>query len=158
MDMKKHLLGMCVLPSVLFVAGCSCCDDAVAPQAAPAPAPAPVVEAPVAAAQIADVFYAFDSAALDPMSEAQLKENARWMLENPDATIVIEGHCDERGTNEYNIALGERRADSASNYLVNLGVDPSRIQTVSYGEERPFDPGQDEEAWAKNRRAHFVLQ
>ena len=71
--------------------------------------------------------------------------------------LVIEGHCDERGTNEYNMALGDRRARSARDFLVNLGVDASRISTVSYGEEKPADPGKTEEAWAKNRRAQFVF-
>ena len=72
--------------------------------------------------------------------------------------IIIEGHCDERGTNEYNLALGERRANSAKDYIVNLGVEPSRLKTVSYGEEKPFAEGHSEDAWAQNRRAHFVAQ
>jgi peptidoglycan-associated lipoprotein len=69
----------------------------------------------------------------------------------------IEGHCDERGTGEYNLALGERRANSAKKYLISLGIEPSRISTISYGEERPFDQGHNEDAWTKNRRAHFVI-
>ncbi|HEY5764974.1 MAG TPA: OmpA family protein, partial [Candidatus Deferrimicrobiaceae bacterium] len=75
-----------------------------------------------------------------------------------DAKIQIEGHCDERGTSEYNMALGERRASAASKYLQNLGIAGSRLSTISYGEERPLDPGHNEDAWAKNRRATFVLQ
>jgi peptidoglycan-associated lipoprotein len=79
------------------------------------------------------------------------------MKNNTFATVTIEGHCDERGTDEYNIALGERRANSAKRYLVNLGVDSSRLETVSYGEEKPVDSGHNEAAWKKNRRAHFVI-
>ena len=155
MKSLKNLFRMLLVPSMLFFVGCGCCDEAVEPEIAPAPAPAP---APAAVAQLDDVFYAFDSSVLDMASQNQLKENAQWMMDNPEAAVIVEGHCDERGTNEYNIALGERRADSAKSYLVNLGVDASRMQTVSYGEERPFDPGHDEAAWAKNRRAHFVVQ
>ena len=80
------------------------------------------------------------------------------MKENPRAKIIIEGHCDERGTNEYNLALGDRRAFSSKSFLVDLGISDSRLRTVSYGEERPLDPGSDEGAWAKNRRAHFVIK
>ncbi len=85
-----------------------------------------------------------------------LKENAALLMKNA-VKFQIEGHCDERGTNEYNLALGERRANSVKNYLTSLGIEASRIVTISYGEERPLDPKQDEEAWAKNRRAHFVI-
>ena len=74
-----------------------------------------------------------------------------------DVTVTIQGHCDERGTNEYNLALGDRRADSTKTFLVDLGISASRLTTVSYGEERPVDPRHNEEAWAKNRRAHFVI-
>jgi peptidoglycan-associated lipoprotein len=86
-----------------------------------------------------------------------LKENAALLHKYPKVKIQIEGHCDERGTNEYNLALGERRANSTRNYLISLGISPDRISTISYGEERPLDPGHNEEAWAKNRRAHFVI-
>ena len=75
----------------------------------------------------------------------------------PDVTVIIEGHCDERGTNEYNMALGDRRAESAKSFLVDFGIALERLATVSYGEERPFDPRHNKEAWAKNRRAHFVI-
>jgi peptidoglycan-associated lipoprotein len=78
------------------------------------------------------------------------------MNENPSRNLIIEGHCDERGTNEYNMALGERRANAAKNSMVNLGQNPARMKTISYGEERPFAPGHDEASWAQNRRAHFV--
>ena len=76
---------------------------------------------------------------------------------HPGVTVTIEGHCDERGTNEYNLALGDRRAESAKRFLTDLGISATRLTTVSYGEERPVDPRHNEEAWAKNRRAHFVI-
>ena len=79
------------------------------------------------------------------------------MKKNPQYSLLIEGHCDERGTEQYNLALGDRRANAAKEYIVALGIDGNRIRTVSYGEERPFDPGHDEAAWAKNRRAHLVI-
>jgi peptidoglycan-associated lipoprotein len=112
----------------------------------------------VAAPVLGDIFYDFDSASLSTEAEEQLKQNAVWMQKNTLPTVSVEGHCDERGTDEYNIALGERRAVAAKNYLVTLGVSGGRLSTVSYGEERPFDPGHNEEAWAKNRRAHFVTK
>jgi peptidoglycan-associated lipoprotein len=87
-----------------------------------------------------------------------LKKHAQWLKEHPSVRLIIEGHCDERGTSEYNLALGQKRADSAKAYLVQLGIDPSRIETVSFGEEIPLDPGHDESAWAKNRRAEFVVK
>ncbi len=105
-----------------------------------------------------NVHFAFDSYALDSMAQDLLKRKADWLGENPDAQILIEGHCDERGTVEYNLALGDRRAASSKNFLITLGVDAARLSTVSYGEERPLDMGQSEEAWAKNRRAQFVIQ
>ena len=105
-----------------------------------------------------DIYFEFDSSALLPMAQEILSQKADFMMKNPDQGVVIEGHCDERGTAAYNLALGERRADAAKAFLVNLGVDAAKINTISYGEERPVDMGHDEEAWAKNRRAHFDLQ
>lgn len=107
---------------------------------------------------VGDIFFDFDSSALSPEAQDQLKQNAAWMQKHPQANVTIEGHCDERGTDEYNIALGERRADEARNYMQNLGVGGNRISVVSFGEERPFDPGHNEEAWARNRRGHFVTK
>lgn len=104
------------------------------------------------------IYFAFDSAALSAMAQATLKRKADWLMNNPGANVTIEGHCDERGTNEYNLALGERRAESARAYLVDLGISGSRLSTISYGEERPLDPRSNEEAWAKNRRAQFQLR
>ncbi len=106
---------------------------------------------------LGDVFFDYDSATLSTDAQEQLRQNGVWMGNNTSTTL-IEGHCDERGTSEYNIALGDRRAASAKEYLVRFGVSPSRIETVSFGEERPFVQGQNEEAWAKNRRAHFIVK
>jgi peptidoglycan-associated lipoprotein len=104
-----------------------------------------------------DIYFPYDSAALTPEAQEILRQKAAWLQDNPTARVTIEGHCDERGTNEYNLALGEARAQSTKNYLVDLGVSADRIGTISYGEERPLDPRATEEAWAKNRRAHFVF-
>jgi len=104
-----------------------------------------------------DIYFDFDKSTLTPAAQDNLLRKAEWLRENPDATVTIEGHCDERGTNEYNLALGDRRAESAKAFLVDLGIDPMRLTTISYGEERPVDPRHTEEAWAKNRRDHFVV-
>jgi len=105
-----------------------------------------------------DVYFDFDSSALTNMARNVLSRKAEYLRINPDASVIIEGHCDERGTNAYNIALGDRRAESAKAYLIDLGIDPMQLSTISYGEERPVDLGHNEEAWAKNRRAHFIIE
>ena len=102
-------------------------------------------------------FFALDSAELDDRGGQVVEANADVLLRYPSWVVTIEGHCDERGTAEYNLGLGERRALAAQQYLVQLGVDVERVRTVSYGKEFPFDPGHDENAWASNRRAHFVI-
>jgi peptidoglycan-associated lipoprotein len=104
------------------------------------------------------IHFAFDSAELTDTAKALLREKADWLKANPEKRIVIEGHCDERGTTEYNLALGERRAVAAKQYLEDLGISASRMTTVSYGEERPLDPAQNEAAYSMNRRAQFVLK
>jgi peptidoglycan-associated lipoprotein len=104
------------------------------------------------------IYFDFDQATIRPDQFAKLDHNADYLKSNPSARIVIEGNCDERGTNEYNLALGERRAQNAKTYLVEAGVEANRLRTVSYGEERPLFPGQDESAWAQNRRDDFVLE
>jgi len=104
-----------------------------------------------------DIYFEFDKYDIRPKDEEVLKGNAAWLKKNPNAKVQIEGHCDERGTVEYNLALGERRANYTKKYLVSLGIAPDRISTISYGKERPLDPGHNEEAWAKNRRAHIVV-
>lgn len=105
-----------------------------------------------------NVHFAFDSSVLDTTAQSILKSKADWMKKNPNAPVIIEGHCDERGTVAYNLALGERRAESAKAFLVNMGISAGSMSTISYGEERPVDPGKNEDAWAKNRRAHFVIK
>jgi peptidoglycan-associated lipoprotein len=103
------------------------------------------------------VFFPLDTAELDDDGRAIATANAAILKKYPTWVLTVEGHCDERGTAEYNLALGERRALSVKTYLVSLGVAPDRLRTVSYGKEFPFDPGHDESAWSKNRRAHFVI-
>ncbi len=103
------------------------------------------------------VFFAFDSSELNAESRQTLEALAAWLQTFPATNLVVEGHADERGTREYNLALGERRANSAASYLVALGIDPNRISTISYGEERPAVLGSNESAWARNRRAVFVV-
>jgi peptidoglycan-associated lipoprotein len=105
-----------------------------------------------------NIHFAFDSSELTDTAKELLKEKADWLKANTGASVIIEGHCDERGTIEYNLALGERRANAVKQYLQDLGIGGFRLTTVSYGEERPLDPGKTEEAYSKNRRAQFVLK
>lgn len=105
-----------------------------------------------------DIHFDFDKFFIRSDAQDILEQKAEYMRQNPEISVIIEGHCDERGTDEYNIALGERRAESAKQFMMRLGISDSRMVTISYGEERPVDPGHNEEAWAKNRRAHFVIQ
>jgi len=104
-----------------------------------------------------DITFDFDKYDIRPQDASILKGNAALLMKVPNMKIQIEGHSDERGTIEYNLALGERRANSCKNYLISLGISKDRISTISYGKERPLDPGHTEEAWAKNRRAHTVI-
>jgi peptidoglycan-associated lipoprotein len=122
------------------------------------PAPEPEEPTEVPKPKLNDVFFAFDKYNLTAESKSILEDNARELKRASDFNIVIEGHCDERGTKSYNMALGEKRANAAKDYLVALGIRSSRIATISYGKERPFDLGHNEAAWAKNRRAHMVLK
>jgi len=103
------------------------------------------------------VLFAVDSADLDEGGRTVASANAEIMKKNPSWVITIEGHCDERGTAEYNLALGERRAIAVKTFLVSLGISPDRVRTISYGKEFPFDPGKTEEAFYRNRRGHFVI-
>jgi len=109
------------------------------------------------ASPVSDINFDYDSSSIRSDAREILKINANYFMKNRSSSIVIEGHCDERGTNEYNMALGERRAQETKKYLVNLGINESLMKTVSFGEEQPLDPASNEEAWAKNRRAHFVV-
>jgi len=106
---------------------------------------------------LSDIHFGYDSAQLTNQARADLEANAKWLLRNPSVTILIEGHCDERGTVEYNLALGERRSMAAYNFMLNMGVPAARMKTISYGKEFPVDPGHDEAAWTGNRRDHFVI-
>ena len=104
-----------------------------------------------------DVHFAYDSFTLNEEAKVMLELKAHWLVMHPEVSVRIEGHCDERGTTAYNLALGERRANMVRQYMVALGVDASRISTISYGKESPIDPGHTEAAWALNRRAHFTI-
>ncbi len=153
--------------------GSSASTDTTRPPTPPTPVteprpvpPEPVAEDPIASRDIGDinknspfqpVFFRFDSSDVDATAQQALNANAEIMKKYSSWVVTIEGHTDERGTAEYNLALGERRAMSARTYLVSLGLSGDRLRTVSYGKEFPFDPGHDEAAWAKNRRAQFVL-
>ena len=111
----------------------------------------------IRAFESAPIYFDFDKSTLKPSARANLTKKAQWLRANPQFSVRIQGHCDEQGTNEYNLALGERRASGAAKYIEGLGISSDRISTVSYGEERPAVPGQHEEAWAKNRRDEFKL-
>ena len=128
--------------------------------------PEPIAEDAIAGKSLDDLnrdsplkplFFVVDSSEVDADGQRILQENAAVLKKYPSWQVTIEGHCDERGTAEYNLALGERRALAAKNYLVSLGIPADKVKTVSYGKEFPFDPGHDDNAWAKNRRAHFVI-
>ena len=112
----------------------------------------------VESAALRDVFFDFDKYDVRPADKGTLDENAKWLKSNQSALLLIEGHTDERGTNEYNLALGERRAKATRDYLVSVGIDAGRITVISYGEERPTCTEKTEACWAKNRRAHFLVK
>jgi peptidoglycan-associated lipoprotein len=154
-----------VMPGLLFMVSCqkkvaAQAQPAPAPMAAPKPAPAPA-PAPVSMAAPAfmteRIFFDFDKSALKMESQALLKKKGEWLKATANAKLTIEGNTDERGTAEYNMALGERRAQAAKKFLVDLGIDAKRITTISYGKERPIDPAHNEAAWAKNRNDGFVV-
>jgi peptidoglycan-associated lipoprotein len=106
---------------------------------------------------LGDIFFDYDQSLIRPDAKKTLEKNIAWLRANTKPNLMIEGHCDERGTQEYNLALGQRRAKAAQDYLVASGIDEKRIKTISYGKERPFVVGHDESAWQWNRRAHFLL-
>ena len=174
--MKKRSLGLVLLVALIGIVlgGCGCFQQQMKGETPPPAAPPAVVQAPEAkpvvpvvapppaampAAQafmMKDINFDFDKYNIREKDAAILKENTAWFKSNAGKKARVEGHCDERGTVEYNLVLGQKRADSAKNFLVNLGVDGKFLETVSYGKEQPLDPGQNEAAWAKNRRAHFA--
>ena len=125
------------------------------PPPPPPPAPAAAVPAP---SPLKDVFFNYDKAGIRDDQKAALNDNVGWLKGNTGAKVLVEGHCDSRGTAEYNLALGERRAKAVKDYLIAAGIAADRVSTISYGKERPFVLGQDESAWKWNRRGHFVLQ
>jgi peptidoglycan-associated lipoprotein len=151
------------------VAGCAKKAITPAPQApapppaaapatpAPAPAPAPPPAPQVQASDFGDVYFEFDRSELSPEARETLDRSARLLRDHASLSVTLEGHCDERGTVEYNLALGQRRADAARDYLVGAGVPASRVQTVSYGKERPVCTDHAESCWSKNRRVHTVM-
>lgn len=181
-----HLALLLIIPGLLFTASCAKktvkSDTTAAPveeqqqAAVEETAPAEEQQAADEAAQMAEetalrdammlknmfesenIYFDFDSAALSPVAQGVLSGKADYLRDNPGSQVIIEGHCDERGTPEYNLALGDRRAESAKSFLVNIGIDPARFTTVSYGEESPVDTGRDEDAWSKNRRAKFLIE
>ena len=172
--MSRSAAVLVVLAMTLLAAGCAKKAAETPPTPPPAPPQTevptppqaqPPAETPptpttpgVTSTDFQPAFFDFDSYALRDDARSALDSDARLLRDNLDVKIVVEGHCDERGTAEYNQALGEKRAQVARDYLVAAGIDAARIRTLSYGKERPFDPGHDEAAWAKNRRAHFVTQ
>jgi len=136
------------------------------PVAPPPPPPAPTPTPPPGPSisqqafqefQNQDISFDFDKYDLRTDARTVLDRKASFLNQNSSVRVQIEGHCDERGTNEYNLALGERRANAAKQYLTTAGISAGRLSTISYGEERPLDPGHNEAAWARNRRAHFVI-
>lgn len=168
--MRKWMTAAVLLAVALTLGLATGCSKKPAPQTiTPAPVerseptPAPVVEtpretAPVSTVRLADVFFDYDKSVLRKDAQDVLAANAEYLRANPDVKVLIEGHCDERGTTEYNLALGDRRARAARDFLVNYGIAAARIETISYGEERPFAQGQNEAAWSQNRRAHFAAR
>jgi peptidoglycan-associated lipoprotein len=168
--LKRAPAGAVALALLVLVAGCSKKAGQEAPATTPPPAvqpasnpppttpqeqPAPAPAEP-ATQNWQDAYFDYDKSDLRDDARAALDADAKMLSDHANAAITIEGHCDERGTPEYNLALGERRANAAKDYLVAHGVDGSRIETISYGEERPFATGHDEASWAQNRRAHLV--
>jgi peptidoglycan-associated lipoprotein len=134
------------------------------PPPPPPPPPKPAAPKPITAADLnlqkvlRTVYFDFDKYDLREDARATLAGNADWLKSNGKWRVLVEGHCDERGTNEYNMALGDKRANAVRQYLVSAGIDASRLRTISYGEERPADPGHTEASWSKNRRAELVIE
>jgi peptidoglycan-associated lipoprotein len=167
---KRFWIGLAlvlVIPGLMFAASCAKkqveCGSKWAPtvkEEAEPKAPPKVVEEQAAIEEFPDedIHFEYDKSRLVSDAQDNLRAKAKWLMAHPDVSAIIEGHCDERGTNEYNMALGDRRAGSAKSFLVDTGVVDSRLTTISYGEEKPVDPESNEEAWAKNRRVHFVIE
>ncbi len=167
--MRSVVVVLVLLVTVPFLFGAGCAKKA---RPATMPAEEPMVTEPEVAEpepepeatdmlelmSLEDIHFDFDRSTIRPDAREMLLDHAEELQGASSANVLIEGHCDERGTNEYNMALGERRARSTRDFLVSYGIDRSRLSTISYGEERPLDPGHTEESWSKNRRAHFVIE
>ncbi|MEZ4754573.1 MAG: peptidoglycan-associated lipoprotein Pal [Bdellovibrionota bacterium] len=138
-----------VLLISLLISGCACRTKDVGPGNIPIAGEGSILK---------DVHFDYDSYDITASARSVLSANAEWLRENSNASIEIEGHCDERGTNEYNMVLGAKRAKATEEYLRSLGINGGRMSTVSYGEELPLDPRSTSDAWAKNRRAHFNIK
>ena len=176
MQKSRFTTLMSLLLAAFVLAGCASTSTEPVPEPEPVEPPAPVEPAPqpepvqsdfdsagnpldMSGRPLSRTFYfAYDKAVLKPNDLGALEMHAQILRRNPDRNIVLEGHCDERGTREYNLALGERRADSVRSFLLSAGVSPRQIETVSYGEEQPADPGHNEAAWERNRRAVMVYR
>jgi peptidoglycan-associated lipoprotein len=143
----RSLKVLAVSAVAMFATGCSCFTSSTDGNIDQASGDGPLT----------DIHFAFDSYKIDAAAKGIIASNADWLKANPGKTVQVEGHCDERGTNEYNMVLGSNRARAAADALRAQGIDPSTLSTVSYGEELPLDPRHNEEAWAKNRRAHFKV-
>jgi peptidoglycan-associated lipoprotein len=167
MRLDHLLLG--ITASLVLAAGCARAKDAqpttpTASRRAPPvevaqpAAPAPIEERIVARPSLEPIYFDFDKSIILSDDVDKLRTLGAYLVEHPEKSVIIGGHCDERGTVEYNIALGERRAQAARDFLLRLGVEANRVRTISYGESMPVDPGQGEEAWAKNRRDEFQLE
>ena len=159
--MKTRVVSMLLLVVALgfLLSGCGCFYQAVKGETPPPPPPArveaPPPPPPAPAVSLQDINFDFDKYNIRAQDAETLKKDYEWFKQNPGKKARIEGHCDERGTTEYNLALGQRRADSTKTYLTGLGVDKALLETVSYGKEKPLCKEKTEECWARNRRAHF---
>ncbi len=171
MKILKPTLRTLVVPGMLFLGACCCSESVVVPPApVPVPAPAPVPPpppapvkpppppAPVVVPPLADIFFDFDKSDIRSDAAAQLETDANWMNANPTKKIILEAHTDVKGASPYNIALGQRRANAAMNYLVKLGINPARLKAVSYGKDKPVVPGTSDEVRAQNRRVCFIVE
>lgn len=177
--LNRSVLTSCALAAVLFMflsVGCAKDEEAMPDKTAAAVGPGtgsgtgtrPSTDPGQGASNIArqameefqnrHIYFAFDRHDLSAEAKATLDRKVAYLNDKKDARVQIEGHCDERGSSAYNLALGESRANSAKGYMTTAGINASRLTTISYGEERPADPGHSEAAWSKNRRAQFVLQ
>jgi len=172
--MRKTLTLLLVTSAALALSACAKKAPPELPKppqdTAPTPTPTPMAPTPtpsgpragsqadfIASVASDRIFFDTDKSDVDDPDKATLQNQAAWLQKNPQVRVTIEGHADERGTREYNLALGERRANSAKNFLASLGIDPGRLTVISYGKERPDALGSDEASWAKNRRAVSVV-